>query len=359
MKTKITELSFDELKQVLAGYGQPEYRARQVFKWLYLKLAAKFDEMTDLPAGLRQRLAAETILLRLHQIDEVSTEDGRTVKVLFELEDKKSVESVLMMAEEAGEERKRNTVCVSSQVGCTTHCPFCATGQQGFERNLTPGEIIEQVLYFQRQLAASRYAPVTAGITPNYLTNIVFMGMGEPLANYESVRKAVETLISKEGMGFGMRRITISTCGLVPEIKRLADESFHVELAISLHAPNNALRDRLVPINKEYPIEMLVAAVDYYFEKTGRRPTFEYILFRGLNDTLENARELAHLLRGKNCHVNLIPASPTLSPKFAPTPIEQIRAFQEELTRLGISNTLRMSKGLEIQAACGQLRSKR
>ncbi len=359
MKPSITDFSFAELTEFVRSHGEPDYRARQIFKWVYQKLVTSFDEMTDLPAAFRQALAAETTLLSINPVDEVTSEDGKTEKVLLELEDGESVESVLMLAEEGGESRKRNTVCVSSQVGCQIRCPFCATGQQGFERDLSSGEIIEQVLHFQRRLATHRYDRIIGEAAPPYLTNIVFMGMGEPLANYESVRKSIETVISKEGMGFGMRRITVSTCGLVPEIKRLAGEPFHVELAVSLHAADNSLRDRLVPINRKYPVEMLLAAVAEYFEKTGRRPTFEYILFCGVNDSIEHAQELVRRLRGLNCHVNLIMASPTGRKGFEVPSPKQGRVFQDELTRNGVLSTIRLSRGLEIGAACGQLRSGR
>ncbi len=359
MRPRISDLTLEQLTQVVGDYGEPDYRARQIFRWVYQNLAVSFGEMTDLPAGLREGLTTEMTLSSLHPVDAVTSDDRRTVKILFELEDGKSIESVLMLAEESGESRQRNTLCVSSQVGCLIRCPFCATGQQGFERDLSPGEIIEQVLYFQRRLVRHDYDEAIGELAPPRLTNIVFMGMGEPLANYESVRQSIETLISREGLGFGARRITVSTCGLVPEIKRLAADEFHVELAISLHAANNTLRNKLVPINRKYPLERLLPATVEYFEKTGRRPTFEYILLRGINDSPQQAGELSSLLQGHNCHVNLIAASPTHSEEFAVPSPKQVRIFQEELTRRDISNTLRVSRGLNIEAACGQLRSKR
>src|SRR3989304_6625066 len=260
MKLKITDLSLADLVSLLKSWGAPAYRARQVFKWLYQSLAVSFAEMTDLPLILRQRLDASNTLLSLEPIDEVTSDDGRTAKVLFGLDDGQSVESVLMLYDEAGEGRARNTVCVSTQVGCPMDCPFWATGQQGFERNLTTGEIIEQVLYFQRALA---------NCGNDRVTNIVFMGMGEPLANYDSVWRAIEILTAKEGFGLSPRRVTISTSGLAPQIRRLAAEGFPVELAVSLHAPNNQLRDKLVPINRKFPLEVLMPAVGEYFEKTG------------------------------------------------------------------------------------------
>ncbi|MBM4462478.1 MAG: 23S rRNA (adenine(2503)-C(2))-methyltransferase RlmN [Chloroflexi bacterium] len=358
MRPKITDLSLDQLKSLVRSYGQPDYTARQIFRWLYQGLASSFDEMTDLPAALRKTLASQTTPLSLRPIEQRISDNGKTTKVLFELEDGQSVESVLMLYDGREKGQKRNTVCISTQVGCPIGCPFCATGQQGFERDLSPGEIVEQVLYFQRQLAARRYDKVAAGPTPPRITNVVFMGMGEPLANYESIRQSLETLASRQGLGFGARRVTISTAGLVPQIRRLAQEKVHAELAISLHASSNELRNMLVPINRKYPLEMLLPAATEYFERTGRRPTFEYVLFRGINDSVRHARDLAHLLLGLNCHVNLIPASPTLDRKFLPPSMKQVLAFQRELTRCGVSNTLRVSRGLDIEAACGQLRSR-
>jgi 23S rRNA (adenine2503-C2)-methyltransferase len=275
MRPKITDLSLGQLKSLVRSYGQPDYTARQIFRWLYQGLASSFDQMTDLPAALRKTLAAQTTLSSLSPIDQKVSDGGKTVKILFGLDDGKSVESVLMLYDEKEKGRKRNTVCISTQVGCAIGCPFCATGQQGFERHLSPGEIVEQVLYFQRQLAAYQYDEVMAGPTPPRITNVVFMGMGEPLANCQSVLQSLETLASRQGLGFGARRITLSTAGLVPQIKRLAQEKIHAELAISLHASSNELRNMLVPINRKYPLEMLLPAAMAYFEKTGRRPTFE------------------------------------------------------------------------------------
>ena len=358
MRPKIADLSLAQLKSLVRSYGEPDYTARQIFRWLYQSLATSFDQMTDLPAELRKTLASQTTLLSLHPIDQKVSDGGKTVKVLFGLDDGQSVESVLMLYEERDKNRKRNTVCISTQVGCPVGCPFCATGQQGFERNLSPGEIVEQVLYFQRQLAAHQYDAAVACPTSPRITNVVLMGMGEPLANYESVRQSLQTLVSRQGLGFGARRITISTAGLVPQMKRLAQEKVHVELAISLHAGSNELRNMLVPINRKYPLEMLLPAAMEYFEKTGRRPTFEYVLFRGINDSVRHARDLARLLRGLNCHVNLIPASPTIDRKFLPPSMKQVLLFQRDLTLCGVSNTLRVSKGLNIEAACGQLRSR-
>jgi 23S rRNA (adenine2503-C2)-methyltransferase len=357
MKPRITDLSLAQLEALVSSYGEPAYRARQIFKWMYKALVNSFDEMTDLPAGLRQSLAAETVLLGLSPIDETATDDGRTVKMLFRLKDGKSIESVLMLVEGRAD-RRWNTVCVSSQVGCSIGCPFCGTGQQGFERNLSPGEIVEQVLYFQHQLSSHYYDNALAGFAPPHVSHVVFMGMGEPLANYEPVSQAIEILISKQGLGLSARHITVSTAGLAPQIERLTHERFHVELAVSIHASNNEMRNQLVPINRTYPLEVLIPAVKEYFKKTGRRPTFEYALLDGINDSPQQASELASLLRGLKCHVNLIPTSPTLRKAFLPSSKERALGFQSELTRGRISNTLRISRGLAIRAACGQLHSR-
>ena len=358
VQLRITDLSLTQLRSLIRTYGEPGYRATQIFRWLYQDLATSFDEMTNIPAGLRQTLTAETTLLSLNLVDEKASDDGGTIKTLFELEDGKSIESVLMLYDRTEKGRKRNTVCISTQVGCSIGCPFCATGQQGFERNLSCGEIVEQVLYAQRRLMARRRGEAMAGPATAHITNVVFMGMGEPLANYQSVQQTLETLTSKYGLRLSPRRITISTAGLVPQIKRLAREKLHVELAISLHGSSDELRDRLVPLNWKYPLKVLRSAVVEYLERTGRRPSFEYTLFRGINDSPGQARELAAFLRGLNCHVNLIPASPTSNREFGTPSMQRVVRFQQELTLCGISNTLRASRGQDVKAACGQLRSR-
>jgi len=285
--------------------------------------------------------------------------DGQTRKVLFRLDDGRTIESSLMLYEKVSSSRERRTVCVSTQVGCPVGCPFCATGQQGFERNLRPGEIMEQVLYFMRLVSAEQLrGEVATDPARRPVTNVVFMGMGEPLANYEAVWQSIITLNSKQSLGLGVRQITVSTAGLVPQIKRLAGEDIHVELAVSLHAANDALRNKLVPLNKKYPLSQLIPACREYFKKTGRRPTFEYALFQGVNDSLGHARELANLLQGLNCQVNLIAGNPTKCKDFAPSPMKKVLAFQKYLKDSGVSSTVRVSRGVDIEAGCGQLRSR-
>ena len=353
-RKNILDLSHTQLKELIHSLGEPAYRADQILWWVYNKLATSFEEMTDLPQTLRQKLISGALLSSLATVAEKISADGQTRKVLFRLDDGRTIESSFMLYGRAGSSRERRTVCVSTQVGCPIGCSFCATGQQGFERNLRPGEIIEQVLYFMRSMNKE----VDTDLARRPVTNVVFMGMGEPLANYEAVWLSIEMLNSKQGLNLGARQITISTVGLVPQIQRLASENIHVELAISLHAANDELRNRLVPINKKYPLKQLMAACREYFEKTGRRPTFEYALFRGINDSVGHARELAGLLQGLNCHVNLITGNPTKSKEFMPSSRNTVLAFQKQLTASVISNTLRLSKGVDIEAGCGQLRSR-
>jgi 23S rRNA (adenine2503-C2)-methyltransferase len=344
----ITDLTPEQIHELVAGLGESEYRARQLLRWLYQEFASSYDEMTDLPKTLRQKLARETRLHSLVPVREVVSSDG-TVKTLFTLADGRTIESALMYYP-AAVGRERYTVCLSTQVGCAIGCPFCATGQQGFERNLTQGEMIDQVLYFSRQLKDQD--------KDSHITNIVFMGMGEPLANYDTLWSALAMITSPEGLGLGARHITISTAGLVPQIRRLSQEPLQVGLAVSLHASENALRNKLVPLNKKYPLEQLIPECREYFRKTGRRPSFEYILFAGVNDTIEQARSLARLLAKLNCHVNLIPANPSNNKAYTTPLPKAVLAFEKELTQLHIKCTLRAGMGVDIEAGCGQLRSR-
>ncbi len=344
----ISGMNSRQLQELLARLGEPKFRAKQLQCWLYGEFAISYDEMTDLPRTLRDRLAQQVPLHCLTPVKEVGG-GGDTIKTLFALTDGKTIESALMCYP-AAQGRRRYTVCVSTQVGCAVGCPFCATGQQGFERNLTPGEIVDQVLYFSHQLKNHG--------KDSHVTNLVFMGMGEPLANYEALWSAIEILTSPDGFGLGARHITVSTSGLIPQIERLSQEPLQVGLAISLHAGENALRNNLVPINRKYPLEQLIPACQAYFTKTGRRPTFEYALFDGINDSLEQARTLARLLTGLNCHVNLIAANHTANDRFRPPKRKTVLAFEKELKLSNINCTLRQAMGLNIDAGCGQLRSR-
>ena len=359
MSVYLTDLDIAEVKQLVVSLGAPAYRVQQLLGWVYRKLAVYWDEMTDLPQAFRQKLAAAANLHTLTPVHEVKAKDG-TVKILFSLPDGKTVETALMKFAASASGRpvpktcaNRYTICVSTQVGCPIGCPFCATGQQGFERNLTAGEIIDQVLYFARLLQDR-----SQGSEGERVDNIVFMGMGEPLTNYDAVWQSIEMLNSPDGFGLSARSMTVSTSGLIPGIRRLSGEKLQVGLAISLHAPDDKLRNQLVPVNKKYRLEELIPACREYFAQTGRRVSFEYALFDGVNDSLPQAQALADLLHGLNCHVNLITANSTANQTLRPSPRGQVLAFQKALQTRGITCTLRQSRGQDIDAGCGQLRSR-
>jgi len=329
------DLTYEQLEELLAGWGEPHFRADQVWGWLYRSLAADFEAMTNLPRRLRARLAAETDLTLLTPLAERQSPGGQTRKVLFRLRDGQTIESVLMGY------RQRRTACISTQVGCALGCVFCATGQSGLARNLSAGEIVAQVLHFARE------SPIS---------NVVLMGMGEPLANYAATRQAIATLTDRRGYHLGARRITLSTVGLVPGIRQLAEEGLPINLAVSLHAADDRLRSQLVPVNRRYGLAELLAAVRDYIARTGRRVTFEYALIAGMNDTPEQAGKLAGLLSGLLCHVNLIPLNPTPGSSLRPSPRARVDAFRDELAARGIPVTVRLRRGIEIEAGCGQLR---
>ncbi len=335
-------LSFDQLTALLAGWGQPAFRARQVWGWAYQRLAPSFAAMTDLPKDLRQRLEAEVQFGTLSPVLDLHSRDNSTNKILFRLVDNHRIESVLMRYSD------RRTTCISTQAGCAMGCVFCATGQMGLDRHLSAGEIVEQVLWFARALQKDGEA----------LTNIVVMGMGEPFHNYDATLEAVDRLTDPDGFNFGARRITISTVGLAPMIERFAAEKRQVNLAVSLHAATDNLRSELLPINKKYPLNILIAACRDYVAKTGRRITFEWALIQGKNDIPEQARALARLLsRPKlNCHVNVIPLNPTHDYAGAASTRERVADFKAILEEHGIPCTVRVRRGIDINAGCGQLR---
>src|SRR5438067_2199468 len=341
------DLSLAELELFVEAAGEPRYRARQVWEWTYRRFAAAYDEMSNVPAGLRGRLAHERPFPDLRVVAEVASADALTRKRLIRLADGKLIETVLMLYDPRSDSRGRATVCVSSQAGCAMGCVFCATGQAGFERNLSTGEIIAQIVGFARTQA-------DAGGQP--LTNVVFMGMGEPMANYRAVWRAVETLNSPEGIRMAARHITISTVGLIPGIQKLAEERLQVGLAVSLHAPDEALRERLIPTAHRFPLPNIMAACRDYIAKTHRRLTFEYCLMSGINDSPEQARALGDLLRGMLCHVNIIPVNPTPDASIERLQRSRTLAFERELASRGVPCTVRVEKGVEISAACGQLR---
>ena len=346
-----TDLSIQDMAGLIASLGEKPFRTDQLLGGVYRRLAVSFDEMTDVPFALRRKLAGQLPLHTLVPANEAVSADG-TVKMLFRLADRNTIEAALMLYA-AGAGRPRTTVCVSTQVGCAIGCPFCATGSQGLKRNLTPGEMIDQVLHFARRV---RDRGDGSEKRLEHITNIVFMGMGEPLANYDALMQAVGMLTSPRGFGTSPRNITVSTAGLVPQIRRLSGDKLPMGLAVSLHAADNKLRDRLVPLNKRYPVEEVLAACREYAEKTGRRVSFEYVLFAGVNDSLLQARALARLLSGMEAHVNLIQVNPACG-DFKPSPRSQVLAFEQELRLAGVNSTLRVSRGQDIQAGCGQLRS--
>jgi 23S rRNA (adenine2503-C2)-methyltransferase len=350
-KIALLDLTHAQLRELLTAWGEPSFRADQVWGWLYRSLVSDFSQMRNLPKGLRARLSEVAHLQTLTSLAESVSADGLTCKVLLALQDEETIESVFMRYE------RRRTVCVSTQVGCPVGCPFCATGQSGFTRNLTAGEIVEQVLYFARQLTGDQ-GPKTEDKGPG-ISNVVIMGMGEPLLNYEATWQAIETLNDTRGFGLGARRITLSTVGVVPGIQQLSREKLQVGLAVSLHAPTDRLRDKLVPLNRRYPLRQLMAACRDYVQNTGRRVTFEYALMEGVNDSLEQAQRLGHLLQGLVCHINLIPLNPTIESPYQPSSRKMALAFQREMERQGIPTTMRVGRGVDIQAGCGQLRGKR
>ncbi|MBI4319201.1 MAG: 23S rRNA (adenine(2503)-C(2))-methyltransferase RlmN [Chloroflexi bacterium] len=338
-----------ELELALDGMGFPAFRARQIYQWVYRELVFDFDRMTNLPKALRDGLKSTTYVLPLVNVAESVAEDKLAHKALFRLVDGNIVESVLMLYPPKGESRARRTVCVSAQVGCGMGCAFCATGQQGLERNLGAGEIVGQVLFFARKLAQEGQGTVT---------NVVLMGQGEPLANLKNVSKAIEILSSPYGFNLGARHFTLSTVGLLPQIKELAQRHPQVGLAVSLHAPNDTLRNQLIPANRSQPVAKLMAACREYVEATHRRITFEYAMIADVNDGPAQARELGALLKGMICHVNLIPLNNVKGSPFKPSPQERVLAFQRDLEKRSIPTTVRAKRGTHIDAACGQLRAR-
>ncbi|MCC7355425.1 MAG: 23S rRNA (adenine(2503)-C(2))-methyltransferase RlmN [Anaerolineae bacterium] len=351
-RVHILDMTREELREQMAAWGEPTYRADQVRHWLLRELETDPARMTNLSASLRARLAAEATLNPLVLATETVSRDRMARKALFTLSDGQAIETVLMLYD------RRRTLCISTQAGCGMGCPFCATGLSGFTRNLTPGEIVAQVLHYARWLhdpeAGGRdAAPVRR---PTNVTNIVVMGMGEPFANYNATWQALRMLTDPQGFGLGARHVTLSTVGIVPGIERMAEEPLQIGLAVSLHAPTDELRNRLGPINRRYPIAQLLVACRHYVERTRRRISFEYALMGGINDDLIQARQLADLLDGLLCHVNLIPLNPVEGSPFQPSPPERTRDFVAELKRRGIPATLRLRRGIEIDAGCGQLR---
>jgi len=349
-RVPLLDLTFAELTDFVVSLGQPKFRARQLWEWIYQRYAGDFAQMSNLPKELRAQLQARAILDPLTPVAEVVSQDRDTFKVLFQLHDGQTIEAVLMLYE------KRRTLCISSQAGCAMGCTFCATAQGGLARNLTPGEIVAQVLYFARYLADPAAQPPTDVARPSQVTNIVLMGMGEPLHNYKNVWTALHRLTAPDAFGLGARHITLSTVGLVPMIGRMAEEDLQINLAVSLHAPNDALRTGLVPVNRSVGVDELLEAVRAYIAKTNRRVTFEYALMAGINDTPALATELGQKLQGMLCHVNVIPLNPIPDSPYQPTSDADTLRFVEILHNHGVPATVRLRRGIEINAGCGQLR---
>jgi 23S rRNA (adenine2503-C2)-methyltransferase len=352
----IYDLELSDLKHLLVDLGEPSYRAGQVWQGLYKHYWNTPDEFTNLPKTLREQIGQMLRFEVLTPIKYLDSSDGLTRKTLFKLHDGRLIEAVLMRYGDPAAltptpspsgrgEKQRRTLCISSQAGCAMGCVFCATGQMGFKRNLTSGEIVAQVMYYARMLHAQG----------ENVTNIVLMGMGEPFHNYENTMAAIDRLNHSEGYNFGARRFTISTAGLVPMIRRFADEKRQVNLAVSLHAAEDDERSTIMPVNKKYHIGKLLEACRYYVDQTGRRVTFEWALIDGVNDTEEVARKLAARLKGLMCHVNAIPLNPTTGYHGRATTRQSAARFKETLEQAGVPCTIRLRRGIDIQAGCGQL----
>ncbi len=333
------ELTQEQLVDLLKQWGEPVFRAKQVHQWLYDKRVSSFEAMKNLPKELRNRLKAETTLGTLSMVTEQVSSD-HTVKRLYKLPDGQLIESVMMPYDD-----DRRTACISTQAGCAMGCVFCATGQMGFSRHLTPTEIFEQALRFAIELEAEG----------DRLSNVVLMGMGEPFHNYDASISAIHRLMND--LGIGARHITISTVGLVPQIRRFADEGLQVKLAISLHAATDNERVSLLPVNKRWPLAELIDVCREYVDKTGRRITFEWASIQGENDTSEQAHALGKLLKGMLCHVNIIPLNPTGGYHHGPSAGERIDQFIDTLSTYGVSATVRVRRGIDINAGCGQLKA--
>jgi len=337
----IYDFSFEELEGIFMAWGEPTFRVTQIWEGLYSHLWNSPDEFTNIPTALRIKLDDEFTFSHLTSLKKIMSQDGHTTKTLLGLPDGNAVEAVLM------EYDKRRTLCISTQVGCAAGCKFCATGQMGFRKNLSSGEIIEQVLFYAKILRER----------DEKVTNIVYMGMGEPFLNYDSTLKSIKQLNHPKGFNLGARRFTISTVGIIPQIKRFTREKSQINLAISLHAADNQLRSSLLPINNKYPIEELMKACHEFVKVTGRRVTFEWALIHQINDSTEQAEKLSKLLKGLNCHVNIIPLNPTPGFDGEKTPTRQVDEFKNVLDRHHIPCTVRVRRGIDIQAGCGQLAS--
>ncbi|HUV28144.1 MAG TPA: 23S rRNA (adenine(2503)-C(2))-methyltransferase RlmN [Anaerolineales bacterium] len=336
------DIDLVELEHLLESWGEPRYRASQVWDAVYKRLIIDLEQIPNIPKPLRTKLKNTFSMENLHSEITLSSNDEQTTKTLFRLGDEKAIETVLMRYQ------NRRTLCISSQSGCALGCVFCATGQMGLNRNLSSGEIVEQVLVFKRSLKQNSEG----------LTNVVVMGMGEPFHNYVQTLAAIDRLNHPAGMNLGARRFTISTVGLIPQILRFANEKRQINLAVSLHAADDNLRSSILPINIKYPLRDLFDACQQYVDITHRRITFEWALIDGVNDSLEQANQLIGLIKGMLCHVNIIPLNPTDGYNGSATSNLQAQQFQSHLEQHGIPCTIRVRRGIDIHAGCGQLATK-
>ncbi|AIZ60119.1 23S rRNA (adenine(2503)-C(2))-methyltransferase RlmN [Bacillus sp. FSL R5-0432] len=344
LKTEMPSIySFElhEMKEWLKEQGEKSFRAAQIFEWLYEKRVTSFDDMSNLSKDLREKLKNQFAITTLKTVIKQTSQDG-TIKFLFELHDGYTIETVLMRHEYG------NSVCVTTQVGCRIGCTFCASTLGGLKRNLEAGEIVAQVLKVQQALDE----------TDERVSSVVIMGIGEPFDNFDEMLAFLKIINHDNGLNIGARHITVSTSGIIPKIYQFADEQMQINFAVSLHAPNTEIRSRLMPINKAYKLPKLMEAIEYYIQKTGRRVSFEYGLFGGVNDQVHHAEELADLLKGIKCHVNLIPVNYVPERDYVRTPREQIFLFEKTLKERGVNVTIRREQGHDIDAACGQLRAK-
>ncbi|OYN66789.1 MULTISPECIES: 23S rRNA (adenine(2503)-C(2))-methyltransferase RlmN [Bacillus] len=344
LKTEMPSIySFElhEMKEWLKEQGEKPFRAAQIFEWLYEKRVTSFDDMSNLSKDLREKLKDQFAITTLKTVIKQTSQDG-TIKFLFELHDGYTIETVLMRHEYG------NSVCVTTQVGCRIGCTFCASTLGGLKRNLEAGEIVAQVLKVQQALDE----------TDERVSSVVIMGIGEPFDNFDEMLAFLKIINHDNGLNIGARHITVSTSGIIPKIYQFADEQLQINFAVSLHAPNTEIRSRLMPINKAYKLPKLMEAIEYYIQKTGRRVSFEYGLFGGVNDQVHHAEELADLLKGIKCHVNLIPVNYVPERDYVRTPREQIFLFEKTLKERGVNVTIRREQGHDIDAACGQLRAK-
>jgi 23S rRNA (adenine2503-C2)-methyltransferase len=339
-KTDIKSLSLEELKEEMVRLGEKPFRASQLYEWMHIKLARGYDEMTNIPKSLKEKLEKEAVYTSLKEVTVQTSKLDGTKKFLFELCDGNLVESVLMKYHHG------NSVCISSQVGCRMGCRFCASTLDGLERNLTPSEMLDQIYAISR-------------ITDERVSNVVVMGTGEPLDNYDNLVKFIRLLTDENGLNISQRNVTVSTCGIAENMKRLADEDFAITLALSLHGSTQEKRSGLMPIANKYNINEVIDACRYYFDKTGRRITFEYSLVGGVNDTDEDADNLCNLVDGMNCHINLIPVNPIKERDYVESEKKNIMAFQNKLERKHINVTIRREMGRDIDGACGQLRRRK